>query len=137
MTETSTAISEIDRETLVRTYIEAEGNRDWATVEGLLDEDLKFRLGEKEVGKAAYLAILGRLGLVWSGNRIKRIFVDGDEACALYDFLPDMGAGAVPCVEWIRFRGDKIGEIDFLFERENWSAVEEEMKRRAATVKPS
>ena len=121
-------------EARVREYIEAEGNRDWATIEGLLEENLRFRLGDKEVGKPQYLAILKRLGLVWNGNRIKRIFVDGNEACALYDFLSDTPTGAVPCVEWIRFRGDKISEIDFLFEREKWGVVEDEIKRRASTA---
>ncbi len=118
-------------EELVRRYIDAEGNRDWMTIEAILDEDLRFRGGGKEIGKAPYLAVLKRLGLVWNGNHIKRIFVDGNEACALYDFLSDTPTGAVPCVEWIRFRGHKISEINFLFEREKWGVVEEEMMRRA------
>jgi len=134
--ETQTELGMSDLEALVRRYIEAEGNRDWATIDGLLDEDLKFRLGDKEVDKPQYLGILKRLGLVWNGNRIKRIFVDGNEAVALYDFLSDTPTGAVPCVEWIRFRRDKISEIDFLFEREKWPVVEEEMKRRAQATAP-
>lgn len=124
------------REALVRRYIEAEGKLDWAMIEALLGEDLRFRGGGKEIGKASYLGILKRLGLVWNGNRVKRIFVDGNEACALYDFLSDTPTGAVPCVEWIRFHGDKISEIDFLFEREKWGVVEAEMMRRARATAP-
>jgi len=131
MLEITTELNKSESEALTRRYIEAEGQRDWATIEGLLDEDLKFRLGDKEVGKSQYLGILKRLGLVWNGNRIKRIFVDGNEACALYDFLSDTPTGAVPCVEWVRFRDDKITEINFLFEREKWGPIDEEMKRRA------
>src|SRR5690349_10001980 len=130
MLEPATQISKSEMERLVGGYIEAEGQKDWATIEGLLDDNLKFRLGDKEVGKPQYLGVLKRLGPVWNGNRIKRIFVDGNEAVALYDFLSDTPTGAVPCVEWIRFRGDKISEIDFLFERESWGVVEEEIKRR-------
>lgn len=119
---------------LVRRYIEAEGQKDWETIDQLLANELKFRVGDKEIGKPQYLAVLKRLGLVWNGNRIKRIFIDGDEAVALYDFLSDTPTGPVPCVEWIRFGGDQISEIDFLFEREKWSVIEEEIKRRASAT---
>lgn len=116
---------------LVQRYIEAEGQKDWEAVASLLSEDLKFRLGDKEAGKPQYLAVLKRLGLVWRSNRIKRIFVERNEAVALYDFISDTPSGAVPCVEWIRIQGERICEIDLLFEREHWGVVEEEMKRRA------
>lgn len=118
------------RQDLIRRYIEAEGQKDWTAIESLLDQNLRFRLGDKEIGKAEYLGVLKRLGIVWNGNQVKRIFVDGNEAVALYDFISDTPTGAVPCVEWIRLRGGKIIEIDFLFEREKWGAVEKEIMRR-------
>lgn len=118
-------------EAVTRRYITAEGERDLATVANVLDDALRFRLGDRDVGKSEYLKILERLGLVWRGNRIKRIFIDGNEACVLYDFQSDTEAGAVACVEWLRFGDDRIVEIDFLFEREHWDVVDKEMRRRA------
>lgn len=116
---------------LTRRYVNAQGAHDWRSVADSLDDDLVFRLGEIERGKEDYLKILQRLELIWLGNCVKRIFAEGSEACVLYDFLSDTPAGAVACVEWLRFRGGRIREIDFLLEREKWGIVEQEMAQRS------
>ena len=75
---------------------------------------------------------LKRLGAIHLRNDVKRVFVDGDEVCVIYDFVTDTPAGAVPTIEWLRFDGDRISAIDLYYDRLPWQTVMAVIAERAA-----
>lgn len=115
-------------------YIEASGKGQLDVVAELLSPSLDFRLGDKTSDKQSYLLVLKRLGLIWRGSEVKKVFVDGNDVAVFYDIITDTPVGAVPSVEWLTFEGPQIRSIRLIFERERWPEVQAEMQRRAAAA---
>ena len=114
-------------------YIEACGRKDYDTVSRLLSPSLTFvGPGNALTGAAPYLAVLQRLGPVWSRSDVKRVFVDGDEVVVIYDFVTDTPAGAVPIVEWLRVEDGQIASVILFFDRVTFKPAADKLAHRAA-----
>ena len=114
-------------------YIEACGRKDYDTVSRLLSPSLTFvGPGNALTGAAQYLAVLRRLGPVWKRSDVKKVFVDGDEVCVIYDFVTDTPAGAVPIVEWLRVEDGRIASVTLFFDRVTFKQAADELAPRAA-----
>ena len=114
-------------------YIEACGRKDYDTVSRLLSPSLTFvGPGNALTGAAQYLAVLRRLGPVWKRSDVKKVFVDGDEVCVIYDFVTDTPAGAVPLVEWLRVEDGRIASVTLFFDRVTFKPAADELAPRAA-----
>jgi len=114
-------------------YIEACGRKDYDTVSQLLSPSLTFvGPGNALTGAAQYLAVLRRLGPVWKRSDVKKVFVDGDEVCVIYDFVTDTPAGAVPLVEWLRVEDGRIASVTLFFDRVTFKPAADELAPRAA-----
>jgi hypothetical protein len=114
-------------------YIEACGRKDYDTVSRLLSPSLTFvGPGNALTGAAQYLAVLRRLGPVWKRSDVKKVFVDGDEVCVIYDFVTDTPAGAVPIVEWLRVEDGRIASVTLFFDRVTFKPAADELAPRAA-----
>ena len=122
-----------DRKTLTLEYLNAVGMHQYGKVEALLAPDLQFR-GPSSARSSAeeFLGALKRLGAIHVRNDVKRVFVDGDEVCVIYDFVTDTTAGALPTIEWLRFEGDRIRSIDLYYDRLPWQTVMAVIAERAA-----
>jgi hypothetical protein len=70
-------------------------------------------------------------------NEVRRIFIDGEEACVIYDFVTDTPAGPVLSVEYIKFRNGRLASTLLVFERLHWPEVVAELKDRAARLSAS
>jgi hypothetical protein len=122
-----------DRKTLTLEYLNAVGTHQPRKLEALLAPDLQFRGPVRTLGSAEeYIGALKRLGAIHVRNDVKRVFVDGDEVCVIYDFVTDTSAGAVPTIEWLRFDGDRIRSIDLYYDQLPWQTVMAAMAQRAA-----
>ena len=105
-------------------YIEAVGAHDLDAVEALLADDVVATTTRGASNKAEWIVALRRLLTVLQRNEIRRVVVDGDSACIVYDFVTDTEAGAIPCAEWITVDADgRMTTINLLFEKTNWAAV--------------
>jgi hypothetical protein len=122
-----------DKKTLALAYLDAVAKQAYGTVEGLLAEDLQFR-GPASTRTSAqdFISALKRLGAIHVRNDVKRVFVDGDDVCLIYDFVTDTTAGALPTIEWLRFDGARIRSIDLYYDRLPWQTVLAAMAERAA-----
>ena len=122
-----------DRKTLALEYLNAVGKQQYHKVEALLAPDIQFR-GPSMTRTSAdeLLGALKRLGAIHVRNDVKRVFVDGDEVCVIYDFVTDTPAGALPTIEWLRFDGDRIRSIDLYYDRLPWQAVMAVIAERSA-----
>jgi limonene-1,2-epoxide hydrolase len=118
---------------IVTAYIQAVGERRFDTVASQLDPEMEFSSPSLATitGAEGYLAALKRLSVIISRNEIKKVFVDGDQACVIYDFVTDTPVGAVPSVEWLGLKDGKIKSVRLIFHSLEWPAVREEALRRA------
>jgi ketosteroid isomerase-like protein len=122
-----------DRKTLALEYLNAVGKQQYGEVEALLAPDLQFRgPSTTRTSAADYLGALKRLGAIHVRNDVKRVFVDGDEVCVIYDFVTDTPAGALPTIEWLRFDGGRIRSIDLYYDQLPWQTALAVMAERAA-----
>jgi ketosteroid isomerase-like protein len=113
-------------------YLEAVTKKDFPRLEQLLAPDLKF-VGPVMTRTTVqdYLAALTRLSAIHVASTPRRVFVDGNEACVIYDFVTDTPAGSVPVIEWLRFEKGRIRAINLYYDQLPWNGVLDEMKRRS------
>ena len=122
-----------DARTVALRYIEACSRKDWNATSRLLAPDVEFiGPGRSVKGAEPYLSVLRRIGSVWVRSDVKKVFVDGQDVCVIYDFVTDTAAGSVPTVEWLRVDGDRIARVVLVFDRLTFQPASEEVTRRAA-----
>ncbi len=119
---------------LVTTYIQAVAQRRLDALPALLEPDATFTLGDNTArGAQAFAGAFERLLPIIVRNDIRKIFVDGPEACVIYDFVTDTPVGPVLSVEYITTRNGRIASSLLVFERLHWPEVLAEIAKRAAT----
>jgi hypothetical protein len=123
----------MDRKKLALEYLDAVAKQEFNRVEELLAPDLQFR-GPAMARSSAQdlIAALKRLAAIHVRNDVRRIFVDGDDVCVIYDFVTDTTAGALPTIEWLHFDGARIRSIDLYYDRLPWQTVMEVIAQRSA-----
>jgi hypothetical protein len=119
-------------ETMARAYLRAVGDKDLGKVEELLAPDITF-VGPAMMlaGVRDVLAALRRISAIHVRNDVKRVFVDGDEVCVIYDFVTDT-VGAVPTIEWLSFENARIRSVKLYYDQVPWQTVRQELAKRAA-----
>jgi len=122
-----------DRKTLALEYLNAAGTQQHRKLEALLAPDLQFRGPSRTLTSAAeVVGALKQLSAIHVRNDVKRVFVDGDEVCVIYDFVTDTPAGALTTIEWLRFEGDRIRSINLYYDQLPWQQVMAVIAERAA-----
>ncbi|HET6452679.1 MAG TPA: nuclear transport factor 2 family protein [Spirochaetia bacterium] len=120
-----------DPKVLATRYIDAVGQGRLEEVAGMLHPKLEFdgNFGPVPVrGPEGWLGALRRLSPILLRNEIRRVIVEGPEACILYDFVTPVCP--VPSAEWLTFEAGRIISIFLLFDRSRWPEVLDELKRR-------
>ena len=122
-----------DRKKLALAYLEAVAKQQYDKVERALAPDVRFRGPATTYTSAGdFVAALKRLAAIHVRSDVRRVFVDGDEVCVIYDFVTDTTAGALPAVEWLRFDGGRISSIDLYYDRLPWQTVMAAIAERGA-----
>jgi uncharacterized protein YciI len=123
-----------DLKALTLAYIDAVGQKRFDQLENLLAPDVEFSTpGATPIhGAQDYIRALERLGPILARNEVKRVFVDGNQAGVIYDFVTDTPVGAVPCVEWLTFEGRRIRSSRLIFHSQPWPEVRKELARRSS-----
>jgi hypothetical protein len=122
-----------DPRSIAHTHVEAFGRKDFSSMERQFSPEVAFQgPGGTLSGRAAVLGGYQYLGPILLRNDVRKILVDGDDACIIYDFVTDTPGGAVSTVEWLRTRQGRIESIWLLFDRGPWPQVMEELNRRRA-----
>jgi hypothetical protein len=120
-------------ETIVRNYLEAIATKQLDRLAELVAPDVRFTGPVSTfTSRAEVCTALRRIGAVHVRSDIKRIFTDGNEVCAIYDFVTDT-VGAVPTIEWIRVEGGQIRSVNLYYDQLPWIRVREELAKRAAS----
>jgi hypothetical protein len=121
-----------NKKTLALAYLDAVAKQEFGSVERLLAEDLQFR-GPASTRTSAqdFISALKRLAAIHVRNDVKRVFVDGDEVCVIYDFVTDT-VGVVPTIEWLSFEGARIRSVKLYYDQVPWQTLRQELAKRAA-----
>ena len=124
-----------DARDLVSAYIQAVGDRRLEDLPPMLEDDAAFTLGDNTVrGRTAFVNAFRRLLPIIDRNDMRHLFVDGDQACAVYDFVTNTKVGPVLSVEHITLRNGRIASSTLVFERLHWPEVLAELKEREAVA---
>jgi uncharacterized protein YciI len=134
VTPESKAPASTDLKGLTLAYLEAVGQKQFDRLSALLASNMEFTVpgGNTIHGAQDYIAALRRLGPILARNDVKRVFVDGNEVCVIYDFVTDTSVGAVPSVEWLKFEDGRIRSSRLVFHSLPWPKVLEELSRRTS-----
>jgi|SRR5579859_4056703 len=117
---------------VITSYLDAIGEGRLDDIRPLLDPDAEFIVGDTTLrGAEAFIGGFRRLAPIIKRNEIRKIFVDGDEACVIYDFVTNTSVGAVVSIEYLKFRGGRIASSLLVFERLHWPEVMAELTKRA------
>jgi ketosteroid isomerase-like protein len=121
-----------DPKSVALAYLDAMTRKDFDAFRALLSPGVVFTGPATMLeGAAAVSAAYQRLSAMLVRNEPKKIFVEGDEACVIYDFVTDTSVGAVPTVEWLTLEDGKVRSIFLLTDHVRWPAALSELTRRS------
>ncbi len=112
--------------TIFEQYLDRFTSGDLDGAAELLDESFAFRGPMVQAdNRADFLAGTEGLLPIVQGYDMQRIFTDGDEVCAIYDFkvATPAGAGTVPMTEWSVVRDGKLVSSRLLFDTAAFAAL--------------
>jgi ketosteroid isomerase-like protein len=109
-------VSGFDAEAIVTKCLGAWTSGDFATTRSLLRDDVSFvgPFGANE-GVEDYVAQLEGLSKIVRGAEQKKVIVDGDDVCVLYDLLT-IPAGSLPTSSWYHIADGKIDAVRTFFD---------------------
>ena len=123
-------------EDAVTAYINAVGELRLDDLRPMLEPDATFTLGDATFrGVDAFVGAFVRLMPILERNDIRKVFVDGNEACVIYDFVTSTPVGPVLSVEHVTFQNDRIKSSLLVFERQHWPEVMAVLIEREAAPK--
>ncbi len=93
------------------------GEGDWSGAREFLRDDLTF-VGPFETFHRAddYLNALKKLHHIVERVEPKKMFVDGDDVCLLYDLVTNTPAGTSFVAEWHHIEKGKISQVHTVFD---------------------
>ncbi len=109
---------------IVQSFKQALGKGDVAAARKLLHDNLSFRGPIDAFDKPEpYLEALAKLHPIVERIDVKKLFVDGNDVCMLYDMVTRTPAGTAFIAEWIQVKGDKIAAIRTVFDARPFAAM--------------
>jgi hypothetical protein len=105
-------------------YFDHWSKKEYQASARYLDENLSFK-GPMDTfnNSKDYLQALDRLAPIVVEVRRKRTFIDGMDACFVYDLITSTPAGTVPCAEWIHSDHGKVKSIQVFFDARPFAAM--------------
>jgi ketosteroid isomerase-like protein len=102
---------------IVQGFQQAVAKGDLDKARAFLHDNLSFR-GPFDTFERPepYLEALKRLALIIERIEPRKIFVDDDDVCVLYDMVTRSAAGTAFIVEWFQVRGERIAAIRAVFD---------------------
>ena len=95
-------------------FFAAWTGKDFDRARALLHDDLAFRGPIDSFDDAdAYLAAIRGLSQIVTGADKRKVFVDGDDVCVIYD-LKTAPVPSAPTAEWYRVRDGRIASSNFV-----------------------
>ncbi len=108
----------------VQAFMQAMERGDFAAARKCLSDDLSFH-GPLESFNAPepYLESLKKLHHIVDRVNVKKMFVDGEDVCLLYDMVTNTPAGTAFIAEWHQVKVGKIRAIRVVFDARPFAAM--------------
>jgi hypothetical protein len=102
---------------IVQSYQTALGSGDFDTARTFMRDDMSFS-GPFDTFATAddYLGALRQLATIIERVDLKKVFVDGNDVCVLYDMVTNTPAGTAFIAEWYQVRDGKIAALRAVFD---------------------
>src|SRR5712691_127303 len=109
---------------IVEGYRAALGKGDFATARTLMQDNMSFQ-GPLDTFNTAdqYLEAARKLASIIQHVDVKKVFVNGDDVCVLYDMVTNTPAGTAFIAEWYRVDGGKISALHAVFDARPFAAL--------------
>ncbi len=110
--------------TVVQDYQRAVATGDFAAARRLVHDDMTFQGPfEQFTSPDPYFASLQKLSGVIERIEPRRVFVDGDDVCVLYEMVTKTPAGTAFIAEWYRVERGKIAAVRAVFDARPFAAM--------------
>jgi ketosteroid isomerase-like protein len=97
-------------------FFDAWTGKDFQRARGLLHDDVSFEGPIDSFSDAdSYLASLRQLSGIVTGAEKRKVFVDGDDVCVIYDLKTAPVPSSRTC-EWYQVRDGKIASVSVVFD---------------------
>ena len=109
---------------IVESYRTALGKGDFASARNLMQDNMIFE-GPLDTFNTAddYLAANKRLSSIIQRVDLKKVFVDDDDVCVLYEMVTNTPAGTAFIAEWYQVKGGKIAYMRAVFDARPFAAM--------------
>jgi SnoaL-like protein len=113
-----------DARSVVDEYLKHLKSKELTEQRKLLRDDLSFQGPLDSFSRADdYHQSLRHLVPMVDRIDVKKMFVDGNDVCVIYDMVTSTPVGSAPVVEWHTVEDDKISAIRVYFDARPWAAV--------------
>ena len=109
---------------IIKSYQAALGAGDFAAARKLMRDDMTFQ-GPLDTFHTAdeYLEAVKRLASIIQRIDLKKVFVDGEDVCVLYDMVTNTPAGTAFIAEWYQVAGGQITALRAVFDARPFAAL--------------
>src|SRR6266536_427446 len=109
---------------IVESYRGALGKGDFDTARRLMQDNMTFQ-GPLDTFNTAdqYLEAARRLASIIQRIDLKKVFVDGDDVCVLYEMVTSTPAGTAFIAEWYQVKDGKIAALRAVFDARPFAAL--------------
>ena len=109
---------------VVQGFMSVIGKGDFASARKFLHDNLSFRGPIDSFEKPEpYLQAMEKLNKMVERVDMRKMFIDGNDVCLLYDLVTKTPVGTAFVCEWYKVKGEKIGEIRTLFDARPFAAM--------------
>jgi ketosteroid isomerase-like protein len=114
-----------DAARLAEDFFAAWTGKDFSRARALLHDDLSFQGPIDSFDDAdAYVRAIEGLSQIVTGADKRKVFVDGDDVCVIYD-LKTAPVPSAPTAEWYRVRDGRIASIQVFFDARPFAPLSE------------
>ncbi len=114
----------MDARETAQAYFEAWRRKDFAAERELLHDDVSF-VGPYDTFDNAgdIIAAVTQLAGLVRDLELRKVFAEGDDACIIYDLVPNAQVPSVTMVELIHVRDGRIDSVRVIFDTGAFSAM--------------
>jgi SnoaL-like domain len=115
---------------IVMAYQRALGSQDYKTARSYMSDVFSFKGPLASHDKPeGLLEDLKNLHSIVKGMEMKKIFVDGDDVCLLYNLITTTPPATSFTAEWYHVQGGKISSINVVFDARPYAAMFESRRQ--------
>jgi hypothetical protein len=109
---------------IVESYRVALGKGDFSSARNLMQDNMIFEGPIDTFNKADdYLESTKKLASIIQRIDLKKVFVNGDDVCVLYEMVTNTHAGTAFIAEWYQVKSGKIAYIRAVFDARPFAAM--------------